>query len=253
MRTCIAIPIFNEAKYLRQVLCRVRRYANEILVVDDGSTDETPRLLAAEKGIFRIRHPENRGYGQSLIDAFAFAREHRYDWLVTMDCDEQHEPAHIPEFLAAARQDDADVISGSRYLGAFNGNSTPPPDRRAINARITALLNEAVGLNITDAFCGFKAYRVEALGRLNMTVPGYAMPLQFWVQAARAGLRIRELPVKLIYNDPSRHFGGVLDDPEARLQHYLDAFHAELRRSEPAPAREPAKVGSSNPCVCRQC
>jgi hypothetical protein len=69
------------------------------------------------------------------------------------------------------------------------------------------------------------------LSSINITVPGYAMPMQFWVQVARAGLRVWELPVRLIYNDPTRHFGGLLDDPGARLQHYLEVFERELDAS----------------------
>ncbi len=228
MRYLVAIPVFNEARYLESVLRTVRHYAYDILIVDDGSTDQTPQLLAAEPDVHVVRHRENRGYGQSLIDAFAFAQARGYDWLVTMDCDEQHEAAQIPEFLAAAACDDADIISGSRYLQSLPGNSKAPPDRQAINQKMTDLLNELLGMGITDAFCGFKAYRVSALARLAITVPGYGMPLQFWVQAARQGLRIREIPVPLIYNDPNRHFGGSLDDPDARLLYYYDVLVHEL-------------------------
>lgn len=231
MRYLVAIPIYNEAPTLRRVLEQVRSYATDILVIDDGSTDQTPELLAAEPGIHHIRHVDNRGYGQSLIDAFAFAVEHGYDWLITMDCDEQHEAAWIPYFLWAAAENNADIISGSRYLQAMPGNSLPPLDRRAINQKVTDLLNEVLHLGITDAFCGFKAYRVPALTRLNITIPGYAMPLQLWVQAACRGLRIREIPIRLIYEDPNRHFGGALDDPDARLLYYYDVLVHELGSS----------------------
>jgi glycosyltransferase involved in cell wall biosynthesis len=249
MRYLVAIPIFNEQAYLTGVLARVRRHADEILVVDDGSTDATPRLLAAERDIHVIRHPVNRGYGQSLISAFCFAQRRCYDWLITMDCDEQHEPAHIPDFLAAAAEDDADIISGTRYLTSFADNNSPPPDRRRINAVITRRLNDELGLGITDAFCGFKAYRVAAVRLLRLTEPGYAVPLQFWVQAVRAGLRIRELPVRLIYNDPNRHFGGVLDDPDARLAHYLEVYKTELAAPAPPAAAEPQPAA----CTSRRC
>ena len=179
-----------------------------------------------------ITHPENRGYGKSLADAFAFARRGAYDWLITMDCDEQHEPARIPNFLAETRRDDADIISGTRYPDGHDVEASVPADRRAINRRITTVLNQRLGLSISDAFCGFKAYRVSSLRHFSITVPGYAMPMQLWVQAARAGLRIRELPVRLIYNDPNRHFGGLLDDPGVRLRHYLDVFEAELAATD---------------------
>jgi len=231
LRYLVAIPVFNEAATLHPVLREVRQYARDILIIDDGSTDETPSILRPERGVRLIRHRTNLGYGQSLIDAFRFASEHDYDWLITIDCDEQHEPAWIPKFLRAAEEDDADIISGSRYLADMEGNSRPPPERRAINQKITDLLNEVLGLNITDAFCGFKAYRVAALRRLDITVPGYGMPLQLWVQAVREGLRIREIPVRLIYTDSDRFLGGSLDDADARLLYYYDVLIHELGRS----------------------
>ncbi|RME40745.1 MAG: glycosyltransferase family 2 protein [Planctomycetota bacterium] len=224
----LAIPVFNEERHVEDVIREARRYCRRVLVIDDGSTDATPRILDRLGGLFRIRHAENRGYGKSLADAFAFALREGYDWLITMDCDRQHEPARIPRFCEAIEADDADIISGTRYPAGFDADTDAPPDRRRINREITALLNRRLGLRLTDAFCGFKAYRVDALRCLRLTVPGYAMPMQFWVQAARAGLRIREIPVRLLYPDPTRHFGGFLDDPAARRRHYLEVFEAEL-------------------------
>jgi dolichol-phosphate mannosyltransferase len=77
-----------------------------------------------------------------------------------------------------------------------------------------------LSLSLTDAFCGFKCYRASALSKLNISEPGYAMPLEVWVQAAAAGLKIIELPVPLIYLDEKRSFGGVLDDGQTRLEYY---------------------------------
>jgi glycosyltransferase involved in cell wall biosynthesis len=226
----LAIPIFNEETYLDRVLESARCFSDNILVVDDGSTDNTPHLLRRHAGIEIITHADNRGYGKSLSDAFSFAIRRGFRWLVTMDCDEQHEASFIPNFVRAAEKDDADIVSGTRYPDGFDADLAPE-DRRAINAKISAMLNDRLGLSLTDAFCGFKAYRVATLSCIDITVPGYAMPMQFWVQAVRAGLRVEELPVRLIYNDPDRHFGGFLDDPEARLQHYIDVFEAEMSQS----------------------
>ena len=218
MRWLTAIPVYNEAKSVRQVLAEVRRYSPEILVVNDGSTDGTAGLLDAEPGLLRIDHPHNRGYGAALISAFAFALDGGYDVLVTMDCDGQHEPARIPVLLEAIHG--ADIVSGSRYLRDFRQDTPAPTDRRFINATVTAEINARYGLNLTDAFCGFKAYRRSALEKLRITEAGWGMPLQLWVQAARQGLRVGEIGVPRLYLDPTRAFGGVMNDPDQRLAYY---------------------------------
>lgn len=240
----LAIPVFNEERYVEAVLESARRFSAHILVIDDGSTDATPELLRRHADIHVIRHPENRGYGKSLSDAFDYAQRHGYPWLITMDCDEQHEPECIPCFLQAAARDDADVISGTRYPNGHTVDASVPSDRLAINRRITALINQRLGLNITDSFCGFKAYRVSALQHIHITVPGYAMPMQWWVQVARANLRVTELPIRLIYNDPTRHFGGLLDDPEVRLAHYIEVMERELA----APTSASCRLDRKSPC-----
>jgi dolichol-phosphate mannosyltransferase len=89
-----------------------------------------------------------------------------------------------------------------------------------INRQVTAEINERYGFTITDAFCGFKAYRRPALAGLRITETGWGMPLQLWVQAARLGLRVKEVGVPRLYLDPTRAFGGVLNDAEERLAYY---------------------------------
>jgi glycosyltransferase involved in cell wall biosynthesis len=242
LRLLIAIPVFNEQRYVAKVLSKVQRFHHDVLVVDDGSTDGTIELLndlADRHAIHLIRHPKNSGYGQSLIDAFHFAAAQGYDWIITMDCDEQHEPEMIPQFIRQIKMDDADIISGSRYLRSNGNDDSPPPDRQAINRTLTDMLNDLFGLGLTDAFCGFKAHRVSAMRRLDLDAPGYAFPMQFWPRVAAAGLRVKEIPVRLIYNDPTRHFGGKLDDADHRLRHYLQVLNAEIERLTPATAACP--------------
>lgn len=226
-RILVGIPVYNEERYVSRVLAEVRRYATDILVIDDGSSDQTPMLLA-QQPVEVIRHAENRGYGRSMQDMLRWAEFDEFDWLITMDCDEQHEPAAIPRFIDRIVTNDADVISGSRYLSSSQGDDKPPTDRRAINEEITHELNERLNLQLTDAFCGFKAYRVAACRRLHLDIDGYDFPMQFWVQAVAHHLLIEEVPVRLIYNDPTRSFGGPLANPTARLEAYRRTMHREI-------------------------
>ncbi|MCS7045729.1 MAG: glycosyltransferase family 2 protein [Gemmataceae bacterium] len=220
MRVLTAIPVYNEAKHVEGVLREVRRFTPDVLVINDGSTDATAELLARQQGLRLVTHPRNRGYGAALISAFAYFLASDFDVLVTMDCDGQHEPARIPVLLEAL-DSQTDIVSGSRYLRDFRQQSLPTPaDRRYINQIITAELNERFGLGLTDAFCGFKAYRRCPLTRLHITETGWGMPLQLWVQAAWHGLRIKEVAVPRVYLDPHRAFGGVLNNPDERLAYY---------------------------------
>jgi dolichol-phosphate mannosyltransferase len=234
MKLVTAIPIYNEARHVEAVLREVKRYSPHILVIDDGSTDGTAEILARDSELCVVTHEKNRGYGAALISAFQCALKSGCDVLVTMDCDGQHEPARIPVLLEAIH--DADIVSGSRYLRDFKQNSLPTPaDRRYINQTITAEINDQFGLNLTDAFCGFKAYRTDALTKLRITETGWGMPLQLWVQAARAHLRIKEIGVPRLYLDPNRTFGGMLNDANERLAYYRQVITDALAES-PRPA-----------------
>jgi len=227
-RFLLAIPVYNEEEYVLRVVDRAQRFARYILVVNDGSTDRTPDLLDRFRCVEVIDHPVNTGYGQALTSAFTYAREKGYDYLVTMDCDEQHEPEAIPRFLAEMPH--YDIVSGSRYLQAWTDDDPAPPDRQGVNVEVTRLINEITGYHLTDSFCGQKAYRVASLDRLRLTERGYAMPLELWIQAAAAGLTVKEIPVRRIYKDFCRSFGGGLDDPDRRLKYYREVI--ERARAE---------------------
>ena len=213
-----AIPVYNEVDSVNEILDQVVQYSDHVLVIDDGSTDGTSDVLDSRNDVQVITHETNHGYGAALRSAFEHTLDGGYDGVVTLDCDGQHQPKRIPRFIEAASA--ADIVSGSRYLKKYEGDSEPPAERMFINRRITAELNRRLGFQLSDAFCGFKAYRAEALCELDITDDGYAMPLQLWVQAAAAQLCVIEIPVPLIYLDLSRSFGGSLDHAETRLQYY---------------------------------
>ena len=230
MRQIVLIPVYNEEEHLQGLLGRLREiYDGDVLFVDDGSIDCSPQLLRElESSNTRIiMQPENRGYGATLLRGFSEVIRAGYDYVITMDSDGQHRPNWIPEFFEEAIG--WDVVSGSRYLHEIEGNESAPTDRREINTKITALVNEITGFSLTDAFCGFKAYRVAELAKLQLSEMGYAMPLQLWLQAKHFGLRVTERPVSRIYDDPDRRFGNGLDNPDVRMQFYLDTISRERK------------------------
>lgn len=234
----ILIPIYNEQKHIFNVLREVRKYSSEdLLVVNDGSTDKSKEIIeqfascAKLKGeLIIINHSINEGYGQSLIDGINFAQNNNYKYLVTLDCDEQHEPHLIPQFLKEIKKGKVDIVSGSRYLSPQRQIDTPPRDRYRINHQITKLINKITNYGLTDSFCGFKAYRVESLKKLKLSEKGYGLPLQLLIQAYKNNLTIKELPVSMIYKDKNRTFGNYLDNPETRLKYYLKIIDNEVKR-----------------------
>lgn len=228
----VLIPVYNEEEHLEGLLARLREvYSGDVLFVDDGSVDCSPELLQRLEGPATriLMQPENRGYGATLVRGFSEVIEAGYDYVITMDSDGQHRPDWIPAFFAEAEKG-WDIVSGSRYREEIDGNGSAPADRRVINRDITKLINDITGFGLTDAFCGFKAYRVRALEKLSLSLTGYSMPLQLWIQAKAKELKVRELPVSRIYDDPNRRFGGNLDDPKVRLAYYLETIEQERQR-----------------------
>jgi len=211
------------------MFCReVRKYSSEdLLVINDGSTDESKNIVeeiascSKIKGRFLIiNHLKNEGCGKSLIDGINFTRNNNYKYLLTLDCDKQHEPKLIPQFFKEIKKEKFDIVSGSSYLSPQKQTDSLPEDRYMINRQITKLINQIAGYGLTDSFCGFKVYRVESLKKLELTEKGYGLPLQLWVQACKNNLTVKELPVSMIYKDKNRAFGNYLDNPETRLKYY---------------------------------
>jgi dolichol-phosphate mannosyltransferase len=229
-RTLVIIPARDEAATLGQVLAGLGRSlpGADVLVVDDGSVDATVEV-ARRGGARVLSQPRCLGYGRALIDGFALAASRGYARAATLDADLQHDPAWLPALLEAL--EDADVASGSRYLPASPRLTPAPAERGAINRQVTSWVRQITGYAISDAFCGCKAYRVEALARLRLSEEGYAFPCQFWVQAAAAGLRVVEVPVGLVYfAEAGRDFPAPLRDPAVRLETYRRVLLEEARR-----------------------
>jgi dolichol-phosphate mannosyltransferase len=200
----VVVPAHNQAAQLEALLPCL---PGTVVVVDDGSTDQT-------KGT--VRFARRRGYGAALQAGFAWALERGFERVATFDGDGQHDPADLPRLL----EQDADIVSGSRFQPSSPRRGHPPPqERQAVNQAILERLNPLTGWNLTDAFCGLKVYRSDALRKLRLDEPGYAMPIQLWIQAHKAGLTVREVPVACIYHTASA--GRPLQD-------YLSVLEREL-------------------------
>ena len=234
--TLIFIPVYNEGKNIHQLIRQIKNlpYELDILVIDDGSNDNTKAILRDMPSMHTIFHSSNKGYGQTLIDGFNYATEKGYDNVITIDSDKQHQPEEIPLFIDAAESTDADIISGSRYLKPGREIfMKAPADRVKVNRRITQKINSLSGYQLTDTFCGFKLYRVDALKKLQLTEPGYGMPLQLWIQAWKKGLTVREVPVQLIYFNHSKDAASAsANNLCQRYRYYLKIIEKEKQPYE---------------------
>lgn len=229
MRFAVIIPIYNEAATLEKVLRKLSSFEDaDVVIVDDGSTDATPSILERVSVKAIIRHTQNQGYGQSLMDGFEFVKSNDYRYCVTMDADEQHEPDFIPCFLG--KLENFDIVSGSRYLNPLLSSDVPPPERLEVNSIITEKLRRVTGYALTDSFCGFKGYRVEGLRKLSLSEKNYGFPIQVWLQAAKAGLTVTECAVPLIYKDYGRNFNNRFAGRDERLKHYMQVMETEARK-----------------------
>ncbi len=229
MNTLVVIPLYNEETTVGEVLVELQEYhSGDVLVVDDGSTDSSLDVVFALNlsSVKVLRHTSNKGYGRSIIDGFQYAMDQGYDGVLTMDADGQHMAHWIEEFVEDLKS--VDIVSGSRYLESSGYHSEAPADRRHINQKMSCLIRKITDYPVTDSFCGFKAYRVDSLRSLTLSEPGYAMPMQFWVQAFLGGLTFRERPVARIYQSHQRYFGDNLDDPDVRWNHYVEVLAREL-------------------------
>lgn len=233
MSDIVLLPVFNEERTVDFVLDSIRcHFRGDVLVIDDGSSDGTVAALAKRDDVSVVTHPRNYGYGRALAEGFSLARSRGYVRVVTMDCDGQHEPAHIPRFLAAV-DEGWDIVSGSRYLpDSAELGIAAPGQRVEVNRRVTDEINRVTGWGLTDAFCGFKAYRLGALDAIDLREPGYGMPIELWAKAYQGGLRVTELPVERIYCDHTRSFGGALDDAEVRFAYYMRVWTCALTGDE---------------------
>ncbi len=229
MKFAVLLPVYNEAPTLERVVKKLASFKEaDIVIVDDGSTDATPSILERLTVKAIIRHPENAGYGKSLMDGFDFAKTHDYPYCITMDADEQHEPGFIPCLIEKLGK--FDIVSGSRYLNPLLSSDAPPPERLEVNRVITEKLRKLTAYDLTDSFCGFKGYRVDGLRKLHLTETNYGFPIQFWLQAAKAGLTVTECAVPLIYKDHSRNFNNQFANRDERLNHYLQVMESEAEK-----------------------
>jgi len=205
------MPAYNEAKYIGSVILQAKKHADEVIVVDDGSTDRTAEV-ARLAGAAVIKHEGNQGYGNTVRDLLHEARRRKADILVVLDADAQHDPDEIPH-LVEGITGGADVVIGSREMQKHKIAGY----RRLGQKVLTRLTKVASGKQLADTESGFRAYSRRAMDTLELKETGMAISSEIVTEAASKGLEIGEVPISVAYTadgstlNPVIHGLGVLN------------------------------------------
>jgi len=198
----VCIPAFNAEKKIGDVVKKSLEYVDEVIVCDDGSTDNTAKI-ASESGARVLSHKKNQGYGAALITMFDHARKGDTDVMITLDGDGQHDPKEIPLFLKALDENKVDVVIGSRFLN----NKTKPPLYRQTGIKvITSAVKLGNKLKITDAQSGYRAYSKKAIELIHPTETGMAASTEILHKISNNELSVCEVPITVSYEgETSKH------------------------------------------------
>jgi glycosyltransferase involved in cell wall biosynthesis len=196
LRACAVVPAFREEKRIGDVVRRIREYCPDVLVIDDGSGDGTA-AAAEQAGAIVLRHAVNQGKGAALNTGFRHAREQKYEVVLTLDADGQHDPAEIPKFLEAYRRTGIPVLIGSR-MAEVEGM---PWVRRLTNRFMSGLLSRMMGQYVADTQCGYRLYRCDILPFVSAGSQRFAAESEILLRLAQRGVRMDSVRIRTIYGD----------------------------------------------------
>lgn len=200
----VIVPAYNESQRVAAVVAGLRPHFGSVVVVDDGSADDTADLARAA-GARVVRHPGNLGQGAALQTGFAFAlTDPAMRYVVTFDSDGQHRVEDALSLVSTARETGVDVVLGSRFL---QPGTTVPRARRAVLRAGVAFTRATTRLAVTDTHNGLRVLNRRAVAAIDLTLPDMAHASQLLGLVARRGLSWVEAPVVIDYADPTRRHG----------------------------------------------
>ena len=206
MKVCVLIPLYNEARTIRRLVKDVANYADKCLVVDDGSTDLSG-AIASEAGAIVIKHPKNYGKGVSLQSGFKKILGWKYDAVITMDGDGQHDPADLPKFIKKAKTSSAGVISGNR----MGDVGKMPLIRILTNKLMSFVISKISRQKIVDSQCGYRLIKINVLEKLNLSTSRFEIESEILIEAAKYGYRIDFVPISSIYREEKSRIDPLFD------------------------------------------
>lgn len=231
----VVVPAFNEAATIARVVASARAAGFEVLVVNDGSTDDTS-ALARSAGAVVINLPFNMGVGAALRCGFKYATRHGYSTVVQCDGDGQHPVEHITALIEAATESGAHMVIGSRFADGAGSSMVLHPIRRLAMWTLSTSASRATGTKITDASSGFRVIRGELLRQLALNLPTYYLgdTYEAVIAAGRAGYVVREIPAPLSERTHGRSSAGTLRATKLTARAFVTAalhIHRRLDRA----------------------
>lgn len=234
LRYCAIVPAFREEKRIAEVVRRVRVHCPDVVVIDDGSGDGTA-AVAEQAGAVVLRHAVNQGKGAALNTGFRYAREQKYEVLITLDADGQHDPDEIPKFVEAYQRTGIPVLIGSRMTEIV----TMPWLRRLTNRFMSGLLSRMMGQYVPDTQCGYRLYRCDILPLVSAGSQRFAAESEILLRLAQRGVRMDSVRIRTIYGDEKSKIHPGADT--VRFFSMLLRFRLEQRkRRAAAPPARPA-------------
>jgi glycosyltransferase involved in cell wall biosynthesis len=203
LKVLAGMPAYNESKYIGSLILNTKQFVNEVVIIDDGSTDDTSKI-ASLAGATVIRHPQNQGYGAAILSIFDEARKRDPDVLIILDADSQHNPQEIPNIIQPILNG-FDVVIGTREKQA----EKIPFYRRVGQKVISSSVNILSAEHLSDSECGFRAFSRKAIATLDLKEIGMAISAETVAEASRKNLKITQVPVSVTYGKDSSTLNPV--------------------------------------------
>jgi len=206
MKCLIIVPAFNEATVLQQVLLSIKKNVPSfsILVVNDGSSDNTSDIASKVKKVRVANHPINRGLGAAINTGLSFAKKNNFDLAVTIDADGQHDPKDIKKLIKPIINNQADIVIGSRIISTLG---QIPLDRIIIIKASNFLTWLLYGETTTDSLSGFRAFSKKAIKSIHLKTDRMEVSNELFSEINRLKLKVKEVPIRVIYTNYSRSKG----------------------------------------------